>query len=68
MVYFGLYHNMKTLLPTGEENATQNLMGRIVLGFIAGSLASAVNIPFDVAKSRIQGIKLCSYDNRAKWW
>ncbi|KAL6723760.1 hypothetical protein Aduo_018731 [Ancylostoma duodenale] len=55
MVYFGLYHNMKTLLPTGEENATQNLIGRIVLGFTAGSLASAVNIPFDVAKSRIQG-------------
>jgi len=25
------------------------------LGFFAGSLASVVNIPYDVAKSRIQG-------------
>lgn len=44
------------LLLRIQENATQNLVGRIVLGFTAGSLASTVNIPFDVAKSRIQGI------------
>lgn len=30
-------------------------MGRVVLGFTAGTLASIANIPFDVAKSRIQG-------------
>ena len=28
---------------------------RLVIGFTAGSLASVVNIPWDVAKSRIQG-------------
>lgn len=28
---------------------------RLLIGFTAGSLASAVNIPWDVAKSRIQG-------------
>ncbi len=28
---------------------------RIAAGFIAGTLASTINIPFDVAKSRIQG-------------
>ena len=27
---------------------------RLFLGFLAGSLASIANIPFDVAKSRIQ--------------
>ncbi|CAD6185480.1 unnamed protein product [Caenorhabditis auriculariae] len=55
MVYFGLYHNMKGLIPNAKENPTQNLIGRIALGFTAGSLASVFNIPFDVAKSRIQG-------------
>ena len=28
---------------------------RLLLGFLAGSLSSLANIPFDVAKSRIQG-------------
>ena len=28
---------------------------RLLLGLLAGSLSSFVNIPFDVAKSRIQG-------------
>ncbi|KAJ1364197.1 hypothetical protein KIN20_024229 [Parelaphostrongylus tenuis] len=55
MIYFGLYHNIKSIVPSAKENPTQNLVGRIVLGFAAGSLASIGNIPFDVAKSRIQG-------------
>ncbi|KAK6061453.1 putative 2-oxodicarboxylate carrier 2 [Cooperia oncophora] len=55
MVYFGLYHNLKTMIPNAKESPSQNLLGRIALGFAAGSLASIVNIPFDVAKSRIQG-------------
>lgn len=55
MVYFGLYHNMKDFVPSAKESPKQNLLGRIVLGFTAGSLASLFNIPFDVAKSRIQG-------------
>ena len=32
-----------------------SLAGRLFIGFTAGSLASTINIPFDVAKSRIQG-------------
>uniref|UniRef100_A0A1I7XRC6 Mitochondrial 2-oxodicarboxylate carrier n=1 Tax=Heterorhabditis bacteriophora TaxID=37862 RepID=A0A1I7XRC6_HETBA len=67
MVYFGLYHNMKVFIPDVSvsafgmtflmiiESPNQNLIGRIVLGFTAGSLASIFNIPFDVVKSRIQG-------------
>ncbi|CAB3410475.1 unnamed protein product [Caenorhabditis bovis] len=55
MVYFGLYHSYKDMLPDAKENPSQHMMGRIALGFTAGSLASVFNIPFDVAKSRIQG-------------
>lgn len=28
---------------------------KIGIGFVSGTIASCVNIPFDVAKSRIQG-------------
>lgn len=28
---------------------------KVGIGFVSGTLASCVNIPFDVAKSRIQG-------------
>ncbi|CAJ0583651.1 unnamed protein product, partial [Mesorhabditis spiculigera] len=55
MVYFGLYHNVKEFFPDAKESPSMNLVYRILLGFLAGSLASVVNIPFDVAKSRIQG-------------
>lgn len=39
-----LYSQEKLSVPT-----------RLLMGFTAGSLASVVNIPWDVAKSRIQG-------------
>lgn len=55
MVYFGLYHSCREVIPDAKQNPTSNLIGRIALGFTAGSLASIFNIPFDVAKSRIQG-------------
>jgi solute carrier family 25 2-oxodicarboxylate transporter 21 len=28
---------------------------KVGIGFVSGTLASCINIPFDVAKSRIQG-------------
>lgn len=28
---------------------------KLLIGFVSGTIASCVNIPFDVAKSRIQG-------------
>lgn len=37
------------------QEPTANLAYRFFIGFVAGSVASVVNIPFDVAKSRIQG-------------
>ncbi|CAH2041709.1 unnamed protein product, partial [Iphiclides podalirius] len=54
MVYFGFYHSIKGYLPEYEEPILE--FGRkIAIGFTSGVLGSCVNIPFDVAKSRIQG-------------
>nr|CAD2175888.1 unnamed protein product [Meloidogyne enterolobii] len=62
LFYFGLYHNLKTLIissPTQQSSSQTNSSGSVLLklglGFISGSIASIANIPFDVAKSRIQG-------------
>uniref|UniRef100_A0A914XZK4 Mitochondrial 2-oxodicarboxylate carrier n=1 Tax=Panagrolaimus superbus TaxID=310955 RepID=A0A914XZK4_9BILA len=55
MFYFGIYHNLKHLIPVSEGNSQGSVSLRLLLGFTAGSLASIANIPFDVAKSRIQG-------------
>jgi len=55
MVYFGLYNSMnKYVLPTREEK-WQQMLQKFFVGFGAGTLGSILNIPFDVAKSRIQG-------------
>ncbi|ELT95046.1 hypothetical protein CAPTEDRAFT_178194 [Capitella teleta] len=54
MVYFSFYHNVKSMLPPLED-PTHDLMRRFAIGFTGGTIASVVNIPFDVAKSRIQG-------------
>lgn len=37
------------------KTKTEDYAYRSAIGFTAGTLASIVNIPFDVAKSRIQG-------------
>lgn len=53
MVYFGFYFSVKDRLPKSDSE-TVTLLMRILTGFTAGTLASCFNIPFDVAKSRIQ--------------
>ncbi|OWR43087.1 mitochondrial 2-oxodicarboxylate carrier [Danaus plexippus] len=54
MVYFGFYHSVKGYLPECEDPLLE--FGRkVAIGFTSGVLGSCVNIPFDVAKSRIQG-------------
>ncbi|KAJ8670737.1 hypothetical protein QAD02_001996 [Eretmocerus hayati] len=52
--YFGFYHSVKSYIPQSKNTATEFLI-KAGIGFISGSLASCLNIPFDVAKSRIQG-------------
>ena len=37
------------------QNPKVDLARRFAIGFVSGTLASCINIPFDVAKSRIQG-------------
>ncbi|XP_030382131.1 mitochondrial 2-oxodicarboxylate carrier [Scaptodrosophila lebanonensis] len=54
MVYFGFYHSVKNVVPPSEDH-TLEFLRKVCIGFIAGTLACFVNIPFDVAKSRIQG-------------
>uniref|UniRef100_A0A915EM02 Mitochondrial 2-oxodicarboxylate carrier n=1 Tax=Ditylenchus dipsaci TaxID=166011 RepID=A0A915EM02_9BILA len=61
MVYFGIYHNLRsfyTYSPPKTASTKWNFGDvaiRLFMGFVAGTLASITNIPFDVAKSRIQG-------------
>ncbi|XP_016948865.1 mitochondrial 2-oxodicarboxylate carrier [Drosophila biarmipes] len=54
MVYFGFYHSVKNVVPEYKEQHLEFLR-KVAIGFTAGTLACFVNIPFDVAKSRIQG-------------
>ncbi|XP_018804215.1 PREDICTED: mitochondrial 2-oxodicarboxylate carrier [Bactrocera latifrons] len=54
MVYFGFYHSVKNYVPAFEDN-TQEFIRKVLIGFTSGTLACFINIPFDVAKSRIQG-------------
>lgn len=53
MIYFGFYHSVKEYFPTYEDH-TAEFLRKVVIGFMSGTIASVVNIPFDVAKSRIQ--------------
>ena len=54
MVYFGFYHSAKDYVPQFSD-PTAEFCRKVLFGLIAGTTASCVNIPFDVAKSRIQG-------------
>ncbi|ESO08547.1 hypothetical protein HELRODRAFT_110114 [Helobdella robusta] len=51
MVYFSFYHNMVKFIPKNDKN---DIAYRLGIGFFAGTFGSVANIPFDVAKSRIQ--------------
>lgn len=53
-IYFGFYHSVKGIIPEQEDSIAE-FFRRISIGFVSGTLGSCVNIPFDVAKSRIQG-------------
>jgi len=54
MIYFGFYHTVKNWLPPAQDSKLEFLR-KVMIGLTAGTLACCVNIPFDVAKSRIQG-------------
>ncbi|XP_030341134.1 mitochondrial 2-oxodicarboxylate carrier isoform X2 [Strigops habroptila] len=54
MVYFGFYFNVKNVLPVNKDPNLEFLR-KFGIGLVSGTIASIINIPFDVAKSRIQG-------------
>ncbi len=54
MIYFGFYHSVREYVPVLEDPRAE-FAKKFALGLAAGTLASCCNIPFDVAKSRIQG-------------
>ncbi|XP_066492777.1 mitochondrial 2-oxodicarboxylate carrier isoform X1 [Tiliqua scincoides] len=54
MVYFGFYFNVKNIIPVNED-PTLEFLRKFGIGLVSGTIASVINIPFDVAKSRIQG-------------
>ncbi|KAH0947120.1 hypothetical protein HN011_004019 [Eciton burchellii] len=52
--YFGFYHSVKGyILP--KQDPWLEFLSKVAIGFVSGTIASCLNIPFDVAKSRIQG-------------
>ncbi|XP_067894428.1 mitochondrial 2-oxodicarboxylate carrier isoform X2 [Heterodontus francisci] len=53
MIYFGFYFNVKNIIPVNEDPAMEFLR-KLGIGLLSGTIASCINIPFDVAKSRIQ--------------
>uniref|UniRef100_A0A1A9ZLF6 Mitochondrial 2-oxodicarboxylate carrier n=1 Tax=Glossina pallidipes TaxID=7398 RepID=A0A1A9ZLF6_GLOPL len=54
MVYFGFYHSVMKLTSSSDDHFKE-FFRKFAIGFTSGTLACFVNIPFDVAKSRIQG-------------
>lgn len=54
MLYFGFYHSVKNIVPEYQE-PYKEFLRKVAIGFVSGTLGSVINIPFDVAKSRIQG-------------
>ncbi|KAK8767983.1 hypothetical protein V5799_005235 [Amblyomma americanum] len=54
MFYLGFYFSVKDELPKTESEASTFAL-HLATAFVAGTGASVLNTPFDVAKSRIQG-------------
>lgn len=52
--YFGSIYQVRTLLPKPDTPQAQ-LMNNFISGSIGGFIGTAMNTPFDVVKSRIQG-------------
>ncbi|TFY71504.1 hypothetical protein EVG20_g1486 [Dentipellis fragilis] len=52
--YFGSIHQVKALLPKPDSPSAE-LMNNFVSGGVGGFVGTALNTPFDVVKSRIQG-------------
>ncbi len=54
-VYFGFMHLFRSRMPQNEPG-THDTLTTLVAGFVGGLLATMVNAPFDVVKSRRQAV------------
>ncbi|KAL7634914.1 UNVERIFIED_CONTAM: hypothetical protein RMT77_015295 [Armadillidium vulgare] len=54
MVYFGIFHTVNSKIVQPKDKLQQNFQ-KFLIGVVGGVVGSTLNIPFDVAKSRIQG-------------
>lgn len=52
--YFGLIHRVRTTLPQASTKEDVTLRN-FTAGTIGGIIATTLNTPFDVAKTRVQG-------------
>jgi len=52
--YFGSIHQVRSMLPKAENPQSQ-LLNNFISGAVGGFIGTALNTPFDVVKSRIQG-------------
>uniref|UniRef100_A0A8C2GSP8 Mitochondrial 2-oxodicarboxylate carrier n=1 Tax=Cyprinus carpio TaxID=7962 RepID=A0A8C2GSP8_CYPCA len=57
MIYFGFYFSIKDAIPASPDPRLE-FMRKFAIGLVSGTVSSCVNIPFDIAKSRIQGPQL----------
>ena len=57
-LFYFMFKNINTVLLTWifcSQDQSLELLRRFSIGLCSGILGSVINIPFDVAKSRIQG-------------
>eukprot|EP01122_Echinamoeba_exundans_P018002 TRINITY_DN992_c0_g1_i1.p1 TRINITY_DN992_c0_g1~~TRINITY_DN992_c0_g1_i1.p1 ORF type:complete len:298 (+),score=100.61 TRINITY_DN992_c0_g1_i1:49-942(+) len=52
--YFGTIHRIKEAIPVAQDKPALTSARDFAAGVVAGTLATTLNTPFDVAKSRIQ--------------
>lgn len=52
--YFGTIHRLKEAVPVASDKPALTSARDFAAGVVAGTLATTLNTPFDVAKSRIQ--------------
>lgn len=59
MIYFGIFRTVFPIVVPDQKSISKTELNakRFFLGCICGTLASIINIPYDVAKSRIQSIE-----------
>jgi len=65
--YFGLINAVKLALPKpAVPSKSKDTMRNFIAGFVAGTVATTLNNPFDVVKSRVQNV-LPGQERRYNW-